>query len=118
MYTLYNVFHSLDSLLDLPSLPLSLLGGLLSLDGVDGLPVILRDPGPVLVRLGLSLPGQLVPDGSKLLILASDWTTLFIPLDLVQAVEHELHQRLGLLNRLLQALSLAVKQIEDEDQHL
>ena len=80
--------------------------------------MVLRDPSPVLVSLGLRLPGQLVPDWSKLLILASDWTILFVPLDLVQAVEHQLHQRFGLLNRLLQGLGLAVKQIEDEDQNL
>ena len=55
--------------------------------------------GPVLVCLVLGLPGQLVP------------------LDLVHAVEDQLHQRLRLLNRLLQGLVLG-QQVEHKDQDL
>ena len=54
---------------------------------------------PVLVSLVLGLPGQLVP------------------LHLVHAVEDQLHQRLGLLNGLLQSLVLA-QQVEHKNQHL
>merc|ERR1719348_850682 len=79
-----RVIYLPDPLLDLPPLLLPLLRSLLSLGGMNGPPVVLSYLRSVLVSLGFSLPGQLVS------------------LDLVNEVEHQLHQWLGLLNDLLQ----------------